>query len=522
MVKLLHEAGLEVILDVVYNHTAEEGIGGPAHELPRHRQQHLLPAARQRRVHRHDRLRQHASTSASRCRSASCTTRSATGPTRCRSTASASTSPPRWAATSALTSTRAPAALRGSRDDPRAGGREADRRAVGRRHGRLADRQLPRRLVRVERPLPRHRARLLADRHRLDARRRRRSQRASARLASAARRVGRTRSRPSAARSPASTSSPRTTASRWPTSPRYNDKHNIGNGESNRDGTDNNRSFNFGVEGRHPQPADPRGPAAGDAQPARHPAARPPGVPMLTAGDEVGRTQRGNNNAYCQDSELTWVSLEHRASGSASCSDVTRRLIRLRRENPALRPAARQARREDAERDRDALVHRRRHRRWTRRLELRPRTGRCSTWRGPSRARTNRCSSSCTAPRGDRASCSCRTPMASPTTSCSGQRGRRARSASHRPGRAHRDRRPDPPAVPRALIRARQASTQRLTGDRPAVRKRTTVLRPERSIRPESIASTLDSGRAESRCTTRARWPCTSPPSSPSWWPWRR
>ena len=58
MVKLLHEAGLEVILDVVYNHTAEEGIGGPRVEPARHRQPQLLPPARRRRVHRCHRLRQ--------------------------------------------------------------------------------------------------------------------------------------------------------------------------------------------------------------------------------------------------------------------------------------------------------------------------------------------------------------------------------------------------------------------------------------------------------------------------------
>lgn len=116
----------------------------------------------------------------------------------------------------------------------------------------------------------------------------------------------------------------------------YDVKHNVGNGESNRDGTDNNRSFNHGAEG-------PTADATILAM--RRKAMRnllgtlllSAGVPMLTAGDEYGRTQRGNNNAYCHDSELTWLSFpvdkwQHNLRAH------TRRLIELRRENPALRP----------------------------------------------------------------------------------------------------------------------------------------------------------------------------------------
>ena len=116
----------------------------------------------------------------------------------------------------------------------------------------------------------------------------------------------------------------------------YDVKHNVGNGESNRDGTDNNRSFNHGAEG----------PTADELILAtRRKAMRnllgtllmSAGVPMLTAGDEYGRTQRGNNNAYCHDSELTWLSFavdkwQHNLFAHA------RRLLQLRRENPALRP----------------------------------------------------------------------------------------------------------------------------------------------------------------------------------------
>ncbi|GHD38761.1 glycogen debranching enzyme GlgX [Mycetocola manganoxydans] len=116
----------------------------------------------------------------------------------------------------------------------------------------------------------------------------------------------------------------------------YDVKRNVGNGESNRDGTDNNRSFNHGAEG----------PTADEVILAtRRKAMRnllatlllSAGVPMITAGDEYGRTQRGNNNAYCHDSELTWLSFavdkwQHNLHAHA------RRLLQLRRENPALRP----------------------------------------------------------------------------------------------------------------------------------------------------------------------------------------
>ena len=116
----------------------------------------------------------------------------------------------------------------------------------------------------------------------------------------------------------------------------YSAKHNIGNGEANRDGTDNNRSYNFGVEGLTDDPV---------ITAARRKAMRnlmatlllSAGMPMITAGDEVGRSQRGNNNAYCHDSELTWVDWNH-AGWQQDLFRVVRRLLRLRRENPALRP----------------------------------------------------------------------------------------------------------------------------------------------------------------------------------------
>jgi glycogen operon protein len=116
----------------------------------------------------------------------------------------------------------------------------------------------------------------------------------------------------------------------------YNQKHNLGNGENNRDGSDNNHSFNYGVEG-----------PTHDATilSAREKAIRnllgtlllSAGLPMITAGDEFGRSQRGNNNAYCHDSELTWLPWEHE-DWQDELLLISQKLLRLRRENPALRP----------------------------------------------------------------------------------------------------------------------------------------------------------------------------------------
>ena len=116
----------------------------------------------------------------------------------------------------------------------------------------------------------------------------------------------------------------------------YDYKHNLGNGESNRDGTDNNLSYSFGVEG----PTDDQRVVADRRKAMRNLMGTlllSAGIPMITAGDEWGRTQRGNNNAYCHDSELTWHSWD-RAGWQEDLQRVTARLLALRRANPALRP----------------------------------------------------------------------------------------------------------------------------------------------------------------------------------------
>src|SRR5262249_36745481 len=112
----------------------------------------------------------------------------------------------------------------------------------------------------------------------------------------------------------------------------YNDKHNEENGEDNRDGSDDNASWNSGVEG----PTDDPKIAALRGRQMRNFLATlflSQGVPMLCAGDEVARTQGGNNNAYCQDNAISWFPWPLSPSGLAQL-EFTRRLIRLRQDNP--------------------------------------------------------------------------------------------------------------------------------------------------------------------------------------------
>ncbi|MDT4912991.1 MAG: isoamylase, partial [Pseudonocardiales bacterium] len=118
----------------------------------------------------------------------------------------------------------------------------------------------------------------------------------------------------------------------------YEQKHNEGNGEGNRDGTDDNRSYNCGVEG---EPAPPAVEALRRRQ-ARNLLATlllSTGAPMLVAGDELWRTQRGNNNAYVQDNEVSWLDWTPSEAGDDMLT-LTRRLLALRRAHPVLRQSA--------------------------------------------------------------------------------------------------------------------------------------------------------------------------------------
>ncbi len=112
----------------------------------------------------------------------------------------------------------------------------------------------------------------------------------------------------------------------------YDRKHNEANGEGNRDGTDDNRSWNCGFEGPTGEP---------EIVELRERQSRnllatlflSQGVPMLLAGDELGRTQFGNNNAYCQDNAMSWV----RWDAEPPLLDFVRRLAELRRDHPVFR-----------------------------------------------------------------------------------------------------------------------------------------------------------------------------------------
>ncbi len=116
----------------------------------------------------------------------------------------------------------------------------------------------------------------------------------------------------------------------------YDVKHNIGNGEDNRDGSTDNRSWNHGIEGPTDDPAiaNARRKTMRDLMGTLLSSA---GIPMITAGDEAGRTQHGNNNAYCHDSPLNWVNWEWQ-DWHRDMFATTRYLLKLRRELPALRP----------------------------------------------------------------------------------------------------------------------------------------------------------------------------------------
>jgi glycogen operon protein len=112
----------------------------------------------------------------------------------------------------------------------------------------------------------------------------------------------------------------------------FNDKHNEANGEENRDGTSDNLSWNCGAEG----PTDDPAVTALRERMLRNFLVTlflSQGVPMLVAGDEIGRSQQGNNNAYCQDNEISWVSWALSRSAKEQLEFV-RRLIRLRLAHP--------------------------------------------------------------------------------------------------------------------------------------------------------------------------------------------
>jgi glycogen operon protein len=115
----------------------------------------------------------------------------------------------------------------------------------------------------------------------------------------------------------------------------YNAKHNEANGENNRDGSDDNNSWNCGVEG----PTNDAAVLALRARQKRNLVATlllSEGVPMLLGGDELSHTQKGNNNAYCQDNDITWLNWEPNDS-QKEFLEFVRRLIKIRDEQPVFR-----------------------------------------------------------------------------------------------------------------------------------------------------------------------------------------
>ncbi|WP_101652578.1 glycogen debranching protein GlgX [Brevibacterium ihuae] len=113
----------------------------------------------------------------------------------------------------------------------------------------------------------------------------------------------------------------------------YNEKHNAANGEDNRDGESHNRSWNHGAEGITDDPEI----LSLRARQQRNfiaTLALSQGVPMLSHGDELGRTQNGNNNAYCQDSELAWIDWEN---ADQPLIEFTARVFEIREQHPTFR-----------------------------------------------------------------------------------------------------------------------------------------------------------------------------------------
>jgi isoamylase len=116
----------------------------------------------------------------------------------------------------------------------------------------------------------------------------------------------------------------------------YNEKHNEANGEDNKDGHDHNLSFNYGVEG----PTDDPEIRSLRLRQIRNMLATllfSQGTPMLLAGDEFARSQQGNNNAYCQDNEVSWIDWEGIDEDGVDLLEFTRKLIQLRQNLPILR-----------------------------------------------------------------------------------------------------------------------------------------------------------------------------------------
>ena len=359
MVRALHAAGLEVILDVVYNHTCEGGPAaracpGAASTTPpttgstRTAATSTPPAAATRLDFRHARVVQ---------LDAGLAALLGRGDARRRLPLRPGADPgPR----ARRIRPRPPVPRRGPRSTPCIGGVKliAEPWDVG--GARLADRPVPAAVRRVERPLPgRVREFWLAGGRQVAH-----GEQASG-VRDLATRLAGSADLFAAHRGPLAsvnfvTAHDGFTLAR-PRRLRPQAQRGQRRGQPGRH--DDNRSWNHGVEGRTDDPAVPT---------ARRRTVRnllgtlllATGVPMIVAGDEFGRTQHGNNNAYCQDNEISWVDWDLDADGSRTCSRPRRTCCALRREHPVLRqqPLLRGPARAQRRHEGPGLVRPRRHR----------------------------------------------------------------------------------------------------------------------------------------------------------------
>ncbi len=296
MVRALHDAGLEVILDVVYNHTAEGNHLGPTLSLKGIDNASYYRLGRERSpvLHGLHRLRQHAEHAEPAGAAAHHGQPAVLGAgDACR-----------WIPLRPRERARARAVRRGPSggvlrhhpSGPGAVAGEAHRRALGSRRGRLSGREFSGAVDGVERQVPRlpfaasgaATAGIVSE--------------LATRLSGSNDLYARSGRRPYASINFVTAHDGFTLQDLVS----YNEKHNEANLEENRDGENNNLSWNCGVEGPTSDPAI----RALRARQTRNFLATlllSQGVPMISHGDELGRTQRGNNNVYCQDNEMSWI-----------------------------------------------------------------------------------------------------------------------------------------------------------------------------------------------------------------------
>ena len=325
MVDALHAAGIEVILDVVPNHTCEGGVDGMTLsfrglDAPAY----YCCAAARRRHHRH---RQHAGLRLADGGAAGVRRHAQLGRRRSASTASASTSPACSAGPARGPFDPHGPAAHGDHDRSRAVAVQADRRAVGRHRRGLPGGRVRRRSGRSGTAATATPSATSGAGHGAIGE-------LASRLTGSEDLYGLSRRRPWASVNFVTAHDGFTLRDLVS----YEHKHNEANGEDNRDGTDDNRSQNFGVEGETSLAGDP-GPAAATARALLGTLLLSTGTPMLLGGDELWRTQGGNNNAYCLDDETSWVDWPDGVEAEWLTAFVAR-LAEIRRSSvdPAPRP----------------------------------------------------------------------------------------------------------------------------------------------------------------------------------------